>query len=406
MSLYARNVEQVHMKDGSVFEGYVSKQIPGKTIMVHTVKSTRCINDSEIISISYYLKQASLISGFMNACDVENPDSLINVATIRTKTGQILSDAVVEESGVVIKVSTFGDKDVNLSWSDIVKMTKKSADANRKSGIRDVILLATTGERIIGQIIETHLLKRQYTIADTTGFFHVIKAKDIQTLRFEAIDKEKSIFLQSPLKDKIFLKDGTTVEGVIVSKQIGKTVTIISLHDAVQQTFSLGDVNCYEKALNLSYEEPEILQEKLKEEPVEELADVVIGGQESSFVPSYGDDPSYALSVIADSIKTVINHGENVNFNIKFNARTSGLCIVKTGSIKEHNFSISGLKIKSKGIDLWPKFSTRILADDVDVNFLRNENGRIEMDIIFSSAGIYIIYIKGHMDQCVPIKVD
>lgn len=46
--LMAQNVEQIHMKSGSVVEGYIAEQKPGKHITIQTTKATIVVNSDSL----------------------------------------------------------------------------------------------------------------------------------------------------------------------------------------------------------------------------------------------------------------------------------------------------------------------------------------------------------------------
>ena len=47
-SSFAQNVEQIHMKSGSVVEGYIAEQKPGKHITIQTTKATIVVNSDSL----------------------------------------------------------------------------------------------------------------------------------------------------------------------------------------------------------------------------------------------------------------------------------------------------------------------------------------------------------------------
>ena len=46
--LMAQNVEQIHMKSGSIVEGYIAEQKPGKHITIQTSKATIVVNSDSL----------------------------------------------------------------------------------------------------------------------------------------------------------------------------------------------------------------------------------------------------------------------------------------------------------------------------------------------------------------------
>ena len=48
VSTSAQNIEQIYMKSGSVVEGYIAEQIPGKYIAIQTTKATTPANGDSL----------------------------------------------------------------------------------------------------------------------------------------------------------------------------------------------------------------------------------------------------------------------------------------------------------------------------------------------------------------------
>lgn len=393
---FAQNYEQVHLKDGSIYEGYISKQAPGSTITVQSVRTTIVIPDSEIVSITYSNPDSYKFSGELKAEDD------FNVATIVRKNGAVYQSVLVRESGINYRVTSLEQKSQILSWDSIYKITKTPYAKGETKGILDVLLISSTGERLVGQILEQNLPKGLVVFQDTTGIISTFRNKSIQTMRFEAKDHSASLWDQTPLCDRVLLKDGRSLDGFINAKQLGKSVSVLSKESNSVETVPLSNVSTYEKYINPSYVSQVVETEEKNEE---NLAEVIVQDIPCNFMTAVSADSFYTIPVITDSIKTRVHVNEQVCINFKASTRTSNIRFALSGLTKEKNFSITGLKIKKKGTDLWPKFS---LGDTVtvDADIHSNNLERIELDAIFTKPGLYIMYIEGMMDKCVPIIVE
>ena len=71
-SLNAQNVERIYAKDGSIYDGYISTQVPGVSVTVTSVSATLAIDPTNIIELRYHTKEVSELSRDMQAaCALE-----------------------------------------------------------------------------------------------------------------------------------------------------------------------------------------------------------------------------------------------------------------------------------------------------------------------------------------------
>lgn len=48
INAFAQNIEQIYMKNGSVVEGYIAEQKPGKSITIQTTSATIVVNSDSL----------------------------------------------------------------------------------------------------------------------------------------------------------------------------------------------------------------------------------------------------------------------------------------------------------------------------------------------------------------------
>lgn len=171
-------VERVHMQDGSVYEGFISEQIPGREI------------------------------------------------TVMTENGP-----------------------VRCKWKDI-KRTEKILPENGKTGIRERIGLAS-GETVTGHIAVQNIGKD--IIVKTGNRTRTIPVSDIVEIKSEAVSRDLPLWEQAPLLDRLVMKDGSVIEGFIVSRKMGESVSIMQKNRFKSTTCTLAEIVKYQKVENSEF---------------------------------------------------------------------------------------------------------------------------------------------------------
>lgn len=400
----AQNYEQIHTKDGSIYEGYITKQLPGQSITVFSVKTTRMIPDENVASRKTVKKAYNTMpEAYREAFPSEEPATDVEVSTLILKSGAVYKSAIILESGLNLKVLTFDEGLTTLAWSDLAKTTRTPYVANAGKGLKDVIILSSTAERVEGQVIEQNIARGTLIFKDSAGNVLNLKNSDVTAIRVEVLDEEASFWSQVPLCDRLLLKNGSKLEGLIVAKQFGKSVTIKTSDD--QKTLTLDKIAAYEKYLNPIYEAP--VPEVVEEEPEEVvvLADVYVDGKPSAFVKAIASGSDFALPMPTDSIPSTVKVGEEIVIEFVATTRTSSIRFAKSNVEKEKLYSLRKFKIQKVRTAFWPVFSHNDVVNNVDIDFRYNDTSRIELGAIFSVAGTYILFVEGDMTKCIPIIV-
>ena len=265
IGLSAQNVDQVYITNGSVYEGYISEQVPGEYISVQAVKSTIVVESAQVSKIKYTPTEVGLLSEAMRKWVDENKPSntVVDVASLDVS-GHRYSEAIMLESGSGIKFITFESAEYKVAWKDIVKTTKNEA------GIIDVVTLHN-GKYIKGRIVE-QVLGSEMKIKTEDEAIHVVKNNEILCINSEQLDKNRSLWSQLHFLDLVELKNGECYEGFIASRLFGKYVAIATRDSGVEKYVQLSDIAKYVKKLNPDYEEvcEKPVEEETKEETKEE----------------------------------------------------------------------------------------------------------------------------------------
>ena len=161
--------------------------------------------------------------------------------------GRIFDGFISEQiPGREITVSTpSGDR--TLEWKNVVK-TEKLGLANVKHGIREVVTLRS-GESISGRIAIQNIGKDMVMILPD-GTRRTIAQADVDVISSEAVPGDGSVWELAPLLDRLVLTDGRTVEGFIVSRKMGESVSLLQKNRFRAQTYPLSEIERYQKVRN------------------------------------------------------------------------------------------------------------------------------------------------------------
>ena len=253
----AQNIDQVYTSNGSVYEGYISEQVPGESISVYAEKATIVIPSEDVVSVDDCYRKFSSLSRsaqdwFRQMCDT----SYVRLATVRCK--NCLYDDVIVQSrnSNDLRIVAYTPRTYNLDWKNVIKTTKTSL-SDGKYGLKDIVTLKS-GERLVGTIVE-QIVGESLSLKDEFGEIHHCSVSDILSTRSEMISDDYAIWNQTPLLDRIEVDGKKTVEGFVVSRIMGKKLNILLKSEGYEEAYDLNEITKYQKYLNpdyIDYEEP------------------------------------------------------------------------------------------------------------------------------------------------------
>ena len=138
----AQIFEQIHLKDGSVLEGYICEQVPGKSLSVQTARATlTAAGDSLQSSRERQVMVADLPSEWKTWV-MAQPASMDRVALTDLKfTNTEFKDVLVLENGPEVRFLSLAEKVYTFPWSKVAKTVKHPRENGVVSGIEDVVTL-------------------------------------------------------------------------------------------------------------------------------------------------------------------------------------------------------------------------------------------------------------------------
>ena len=155
----AQNVEQIHMKSGSVVEGYIAEQKPGKHITIQTTKATIVVNSDSLQNwITERVPLESLSKEWKDWAEqnnkyIENEGrKQLELTTLKFK-NSVFPKVFILEKGSLIKFIDLAPNKYTFKLDDMYRTVKNKRPDNLFSGLKEILVL-TDNTKITGQIIE------------------------------------------------------------------------------------------------------------------------------------------------------------------------------------------------------------------------------------------------------------
>lgn len=394
LGLQAQRTDIIETRDGNKYEGYLARQIPNKSITIVSSRTTITVasRDAETTRVRKKMvgdlpeEAIALFPLLSDDMSVDLADVIVEGWDGQKET---YKQSVILEKGEILKFVSFEPRTVELKWSQLKLSAKSPYDFSRKVGFHDHLLL-NDANILEGQLMEQDLRSGIFKFRETNGQVTTFHKSDVQAIRFAPADPEADIWEQFPYCDKVNLKDGTSRDGVIVSKVFGKTVELLLYNSSLSETFQARDIESYEKFKN-----PRFRQKFETPEFVEQLEDLYVNGESRHVCDLRLEKKTYSVSNEIDSLKIRVNAGERVVIKYRANARTSQFCQAKAKLAEEKVFRLSGLKVKNRELEQHPSFSVSDIMNHPDINFQANEGGFIVADFVLDLPGIYVFFVRG-----------
>lgn len=252
--LYASPIEKVVLQDGSVLEGYMSVQRPGKDIVFMAQKATVYVPSDKVVSTVEHETEVEKLSDLWKQWLKDNPNAIeesdgkkyLTLSDIILEKADISKDSVavdnsrkiwangtvwnvtprkvrIMEKGAVIKYIDFSSNTYYLSWKDIRSIIRSEREKTELSGVIDEIELRS-GENISGQIVEQVPGKFIRLLKDD-GMIEVISLDKIATQKKVKLNKTQRLIEQVPYIEILYTKLGKVVRGVLIEQNYGTKET-------------------------------------------------------------------------------------------------------------------------------------------------------------------------------------
>lgn len=229
--LLANPVERIILKNGSVLDGYISSQHPGKDITFLSEKSTIYLPSSEVKSIDfcdYSLEDVSVEwqnwAKENGVIQHEGKKPVFKLAHIVRQAGskekQDIKNVRILEQGAVVKYLDLSPDTFFFDWKDVEAIERDKRDKTMLNGLNDLIQLKSSSKELEGQIIR-QVPGKLVSLLKIDGVVEVLKQEQIIRQKKIKINLEQSLFEQSRLLDIVQTKDGRSIKGIVVDQYYG-----------------------------------------------------------------------------------------------------------------------------------------------------------------------------------------
>ena len=320
VSMYAQAqvFEQIHLKDGSVLEGYICEQVPGKSLSVQTARATlTAAGDSLLSSRERQVMVADLPSEWKTWV-MAQPTSMDRVALTDLKfTNTEFKDVLVLENSPEVKFLSLAEKVYTFPWSKVAKTVKQPRENGVVSGIEDVVTLKD-GTEYIGQIME-QVPGKTLKIALSDSNSTTVNSSLVATLESQPILGELTVIEQTPLLDRIYIEDEEKpVDGFITKRTMGQDLTIMTL-DGETEIIPLSSVERYSKYRNPGYK-------VVSDRPLAKGEVVLNGGEKGAWFAPLKSQNGY---FILDEASAVARPGDEITVEANLENPSGAIYLIK-----------------------------------------------------------------------------
>lgn len=412
--LQAQNIESVELNDGSVLEGYISEQYPGKSIVFSACRATIAVPGKAIASFrEHRMNYASLPTEWKQWMDAhakgEKDMLLSDILLVAEPEGlkaepdsgsatldrqKVVPDYLrlsprkvkVLEKGAMVKYLDLTPQTYPLKWSDVKFVRRSRRSSLALSGLNEVIRLKEDGNEYTGEIVE-QVLGKQIRLLKKDGVIEVINSNQMASTRKEKLNPDQEIFEQVPLLDHVYTRSGNTITGIIMEqnfinqKDKAGYLTVLS-KSGESRIISYPEVEKYGRSLNPDYQ---LLTDVLLDDTT-----VMVNRQKVKFT-SFEQDPMGFLYVTDSTHVMVLRRDslEDRRFIVlevkdqpEANEYTLIRAVEKTEVEKKREQKKLGFTYENFVI-----YSTRAVEQTVSVN------GTRKMNFAINNPGWYVLYL-------------
>ena len=206
--------DDIYLKDGSRYHGYVAEQTPKGEITIHYVWSVHTYLSSEINK------------------KVVQKDSTINIVVGER---QFRNVSILTE-GDMVTFKREAEGDFTLKKSEIAKTVRPVNDA-----IYDVVETIRK-EKYRGHIVEIEPGKSIQMVRDNGTLVYLLQ-KNLKKKSLERVCSNTSLISQSPFMETYVMKNGEAFTGIIASQRYDNGQIILLTSNGQEESINLKDVS-------------------------------------------------------------------------------------------------------------------------------------------------------------------
>ena len=386
----AQNVEQMHMKSGSVVEGYIAEQKPGKHITFQTTKATIVVNSDSLLNrIIERVPLESLSKEWKEWAEqnnkyIENDGrQQLELTTLEFK-NSVFTKVFLLEKGSILKFLDLTPNLYKFVWGDMYRTVKSKRPDNLFSGVKEVLVL-NDNSKVVGQIIE-QFPGKDLTIDTEKGEVLSFKFSQVKQIRTEKLTERLDLWSQIQLLDKITVKgESSELIGFISSRTLGKEL-VFEFEDGSKRTIQQNQVTSYAKMPNKKY--VEVYDKVLSD------GEILLNGKKPYFASLQLQGP-YLL--MGETVSAQFTVGEKVCLEAKMSDVNTPITLVKA-----HFENITIQNGRKKEQIPWPVITYQDLVQShVAINREITPLGNVKVTFEVKEIGDYVLYIQGKNEYIV-----
>lgn len=393
-NVYAQNVEQIYMKSGSVVEGYIAEQKPGKHITFQTTKATIVVNSDSLQNrIIERVPLESLSKEWKDWAEqnnkyIENEGrKQLELTTLEFK-NSVFPKVFILEKGSLIKFIDLAPNKYTFKWGDMYRTVKNKRPDNLFSGLKEILVL-TDNTKIAGQIIEQFPgkdLKIATDKGDVLSFKISQEFSQVKQIKTEKLNEKLDLWSQVQLLDNIEVKgENSELIGFISSRTLGKEI-VIEFENGEKRTIPQNQVISYSKVPNDKY--VAVYDKVLKD------GEILLDGEPAYFVQLKTVDQYLVLGNIVSLQKQV---GESICLEANLDNAETPITLVKA-----HVENVTVPNEKKKREIPWPVITYQDLVQShVAINREITPLGNVKVTFEVKEVGDYVLYIQGKNEYIV-----
>lgn len=393
--LMAQNVEQIHMKSGSIVEGYIAEQKPGKHIAIQTSKATIVVNSDSLQNREIKSFPLESLSNEWRDWAEKNNKYVENNGVKQLELSTLVfnnskySNVYILEKGSIIKFLDLTPNQYKFVWGDMYRTVKNTRPENLFSGLKEVLIL-NDDSKVSGQIIEQYPGK-DLKIVNDMGEVLSFKFNQVKQIRTEKLTDNLSLWSQIQLLDKITIKgESSELIGFISSRTLGKEL-VFEFEDGSRRTIQQNQITSYAKIPNEKYRE--VYDKVLKD------GEILLNSNEAYFV-TLEIRGQYLL--MGDIVSAQYSVGEEVCLEAKLSDVNTPITLVKA-HVENIGYN-NGKKIEDY---YWPVITYQdLVQSQVPINRETTPLGNIKVSFDLKEAGDYVLHIQGKNEYIVIHVID
>lgn len=401
-----QNIESVELYDGSVLEGYISEQCPGKSMAFSACRATIIVPEKAVASITEQsVDYASLSPEWKRWADASSKGkqgiTLSDISFANSwKTGadsagtqgalpkylRVSPHKVrVLEKGAMVKYLDLNPQTYQLDWKDVKYVRRSPRPALMLNGLNEVIRVKDNGAEHAGEIVE-QVLGKQIRLLKKDGMIEVINSSQITSMRKEKLNPEQDMFAQAPLLDIVYTRSGNSLTGIIMEQNFVNAkerpaFLTVQTKDGDSRFIPYTDVEKYGRQVNKDYKPltDVILDDTTKLINRKEVRYTPFEQDKEGFL--YAKDQKGVVVLERDSLE----NGQDMHLEVKNLPGMTDLSLIRATEKRVVERKKETIKIGFT-YENFALYSTRAARQAVSVN------GTCKMTFAVNAPGWYVIY--------------